>query len=156
MVVFGGLLAVIGLATLIFRDGDVIGVSPVGFGVVLLLLGAVVAGLGVVRRKVGRRRRAARGEPEPAGNVIERAQALPRLIRAARTGAYPGLPKSRLALWGFALLYLISPIDILPDLLPIIGIADDAGVAAWLFTSVSTAAGLYLRHERDRAKRPEL
>jgi uncharacterized membrane protein YkvA (DUF1232 family) len=152
MVVFGGLLAVIGLVTLIFRDGDVIGVSPAGIGVVLLVLGAAVAGLGVVRRKVGRRRRAARGEPEPVGNVIERAQALPRLIRAARTGAYPGLPKSRLALWGFALLYLISPIDILPDLLPIIGIADDAGVAAWLFTSVSTAAGLYLRHERDRPK----
>jgi len=156
MVVFGGLLAVIGLLTLILRDGDVIGVSPTGVGVVLLLLGAAIAGLGVVRRKVARRRRAARGEPEPVGNVIERAQALPRLIRAARTGAYPGLPKSRLALWGFALLYLISPIDILPDLLPIIGIADDAGVAAWLFTSVSTAAGLYLKHERDRARRPEL
>jgi uncharacterized membrane protein YkvA (DUF1232 family) len=156
MVVFGGLLAVIGLATLIFRDGDVVGASPVGIGVVLLVLGAAFAGLGVVRRKLARRRRAARGEPEPVGNVIERAQALPRLIRAARSGAYPALPKSRLALWGFALLYLISPIDVLPDLLPIIGIADDAGVAAWLFTSVSTAAGLYLRHERDRASRPQL
>jgi uncharacterized membrane protein YkvA (DUF1232 family) len=88
--------------------------------------------------------------------VFERAQALPRLVRAARTGAYPGLPKSRLALWAFALLYLISPIDILPDLLPIIGVADDAGVAVWLFSSVSTAAGLYLRHERDRTKRPYL
>lgn len=148
MVVFGALLVVMGLATLTFRDGDVVGVSPVGIGVVLLALGAVVAGLGVVRRVVGRRRRAARGEPEPVGNVFERAQALPRLIRAARSGAYPGLPKSRLALWGFALLYLVSPIDVLPDLLPIIGVADDAGVAVWLFSSVSTAAGLYLRHER--------
>ncbi|QNE20845.1 DUF1232 domain-containing protein [Kribbella qitaiheensis] len=154
MVVFGGLLAVMGLATLIFRDSDVVGVSPAGIGVVLLVLGAAIAGLGVVRRVVGRRRRAARGEPEPVGNVIERAQALPRLVRAARSGAYPGLPKSRLALWGFALLYLVSPIDVLPDLLPIIGVADDAGVAVWLFSSVSTAAGLYLRHERDRTKRP--
>ena len=52
------------------------------------------------------------------------------------------------------LLYLISPIDILPDLLPLIGVTDDAGVAIWLLTSVSTAAGLYLRRERDQLPEP--
>ncbi|GAA1551215.1 YkvA family protein [Kribbella lupini] len=152
MVFFGGLLALIGLVTLVFRDGDVAGVPAVGLGVALLVIGAVAVGLGVWRKKVVRRRRRERGEPEPVGDVFERAKALPRLIRAARRGEYPGLPTSRMALWGFALLYLVSPIDVLPELLPIIGVADDAGVAAWLFTSVSTAAGLYLRHERDQQK----
>lgn len=153
MVFFGGLLALIGLVTLVFRDGDVAGVPAVGLGVGLLLVGAAAVGLGIWRKKVVRRRRRERGEPEPVGDVFERAKALPRLIRAARQGEYPGLPTSRMALWGFAVLYLVSPIDVLPELLPIIGVADDAGVAAWLFTSVSTAAGLYLRHERDQEKR---
>ncbi|MEV6282221.1 YkvA family protein [Kribbella sp. NPDC051770] len=153
MVFFGGLLALIGLVTLVFRDGDVAGVPAVGLGVVLLVLGAAAVGLGLWRKQVVRRRRRERGEPEPVGDVFERAKALPRLIRAARRGEYPGLPTSRMALWGFAVLYLVSPIDVLPELLPIIGVADDAGVAAWLFTSVSTAAGLYLRHERDQEKR---
>ena len=150
---FGGLLGLIGLATLVFRDGDVVGVPAVGLGVGLVLIGAAVAALGVVRRRAVKRRRAARGEPEPVGNVFERAAALPRLVRAARQGAYPDLPKSRMALWVLALVYLVSPIDILPELLPIIGVADDAGVAVWLLTSVSTAAGLYLGRERDQQRR---
>jgi len=153
MVIFGAFLASIGLGTLVFRDGEVAGLSAVGVGVGLVLVGAVVAGLGVVRRRWVRKRRAARGEPEPMGNVLERAAALPRLLRAARQGAYPELPKSRMALWALALVYLVSPIDILPELLPIIGVADDAGVAVWLLTSVSTATGLYLRRERDQLPR---
>jgi uncharacterized membrane protein YkvA (DUF1232 family) len=156
MVWFGGLLGLIGIGTLVFRDADVVGVPAVGAGVGLVLIGAVVAGLGVVRRRAVRRRRAARGEPEPVGNVFERAVALPRLLRAARQGAYPDLPKSRMALWVLALVYLISPIDILPELLPIIGVADDAGVAVWLLTSVSTATGLYLGRERDQQRRDQL
>jgi uncharacterized membrane protein YkvA (DUF1232 family) len=155
MVFFGGLLGLIGLVTLVFRDADVVGLPAAGVGVGLLVVGAAVAGLGVVRRRWVRRRRVARGEPEPIGDVFQRARALPRLLRAARQGTYPGLPTSRMALWALALVYLVSPIDILPELLPIIGVADDAGVAVWLLTSVSTATGLYLRHERDQLNRAE-
>jgi uncharacterized membrane protein YkvA (DUF1232 family) len=155
MVFFGGLLGLIGLATVVFRDADVAGLPAVGVGVGLLLGGLAVAGLGLVRRTRVRRRRAARGEPEPIGDVFERARALPRLLRATRQGTYPDLPKSRIALWALALVYLVSPIDVLPEVLPILGIADDAGVAVWLLTSVSTATGLYLRHERDRLNRAQ-
>jgi uncharacterized membrane protein YkvA (DUF1232 family) len=155
MVFFGGLLGLIGLATVVFRDADVAGLPAVGVGVGLLLGGLAVAGLGLVRRTRVRRRRAARGEPEPIGDVFERARALPRLLRATRQGTYPDLPKSRIALWALALVYLVSPIDVLPEVLPILGVADDAGVAVWLLTSVSTATGLYLRHERDRLNRAQ-
>jgi uncharacterized membrane protein YkvA (DUF1232 family) len=150
MVFFGGLLALVGLGTLVFRDADVVGLSAVGTGVGLLLVGAAVTGIGLVRRTRIKRRRRERGEPEPVGDVFQRARALPRLLRAARRGEYPGLPTSRMALWGLAVVYLVSPIDVLPELLPILGVADDAGVAVWLLTSVSTATGLYLRHERDQ------
>lgn len=147
---FGGLLGVIGLLTLLFRDGDVVGLPAVAVGVGLLVVGAGIGALGAVRRRVVRRRKIANGEPVPVGNVIERAQALPRLLRDVRRGAYADLPKSKTFLWLLALVYLISPIDILPDLLPVIGVTDDAGVVVWLLTSVSTAAGLYLRREREQ------
>ncbi|MEU4396737.1 YkvA family protein [Kribbella sp. NPDC023855] len=153
MVVFGGLLAVIGLATLVFRDADVVGIPAAGVGVTLLVLGAVAAGVGFLRR-AARKRKAARGEPVPVGDVFERAAALPRLLKAAKAEGYAGLPGSRKALWALALVYLISPIDILPEFLPVIGVTDDAGVAVWLLTSVSTATGLYLRHERERRGLP--
>ena len=69
MVFFGGLLGLIGLATLVFRDADVVGLPAVGVGAGLVLIGAVVAALGVVRRTRVRRRRRARGEPEPIGRA---------------------------------------------------------------------------------------
>lgn len=150
MVYFGALLGLIGLLTLLFRDGDVAGLPAVAAGAGLLVIGAAIGALGVVRRRVVRRRKIARGEPVPVGNVIDRAKALPRLLRDVRQGTYEDLPKSRTFLWLLALVYLISPVDILPDLLPIIGVTDDAGVVVWLLTSVSTAAGLYLRREREQ------
>ncbi|NEA31482.1 YkvA family protein [Streptomyces sp. SID13031] len=153
MVFFGGLLGLVGLATLVFRDGEVIGIPAAGIGGTFLVIGAVVAGLGLLRRAKWKRK-VARGEPVPVGDVFERARALPRLLRAAKAEGYGGVSGGQKALWLVGLVYLISPIDILPDLLPIIGIADDAGVGVWLFTSVSTAAGLYLRHERERRGLP--
>ncbi|MEV8373732.1 YkvA family protein [Kribbella sp. NPDC056861] len=153
MVIFGGLLGLVGLATLVFRDGDVIGIPAAGIGATFLVLGAAIAGIGLVRRAKWKRKKE-RGEPVPVGDVFERARALPRLLRAAKTEGYAGVSGGRKALWLVALVYLISPIDILPDLLPLIGIADDAGVGVWLFTSVSTAAGLYLRQERERRGLP--
>jgi uncharacterized membrane protein YkvA (DUF1232 family) len=153
-VYFGAVLGLIGVVTLVFRDGDVVGLPAWVVGAGLLVLGVAVGALGVVRRRVVRRRKIAWGEPVPVGNVFERARALPRLLRETRQGTYADLPKSRTTLWLVALVYLVSPIDILPDLLPVIGVTDDAGVAVWLLTSVSTAAGLYLRREREQLKGP--
>ncbi|MEV0681408.1 YkvA family protein [Actinosynnema sp. NPDC050436] len=144
MVFLGIMLAALGVSTLVWRDADLVGLPPVAVGVALLLLGAGSIALGVTRRK---RRRVARGEPEPVGSVVDRAKALPRLLRARK--AY-GLPTTRLAQWGFALVYLVSPIDVLPEFLPLIGVTDDAGVAVWLLTSLSTAAGQYLSWERSK------
>ncbi|MGW5192492.1 YkvA family protein [Kribbella sp. NPDC004138] len=150
MVYFGAVLGLIGLLTLLVRDDDVVGLPAVAVGIGLLVIGAVVGALGVLRRRAVRRRKIANGEPVPVGTVFDRAKALPRLLRDVRRGTYADLPKSRTFLWVLALVYLVSPIDILPDLLPIIGVTDDAGVAVWLLTSVSTAAGLYLRKEREQ------
>ncbi|MET9268825.1 DUF1232 domain-containing protein [Kribbella sp. NPDC003557] len=150
MVYFGAVLGLIGLLTLLFRDDDVVGLPAVAVGAGLVVIGATAGVLGVLRRRAVRRRKIANGEPVPVGNVIDRAKALPRLLRDVRQGTYADLPKSRTFLWLLALIYLVSPIDILPDLLPIIGVTDDAGVVVWLLTSVSTAAGLYLRKEREQ------
>jgi uncharacterized membrane protein YkvA (DUF1232 family) len=153
MVFFGGLLGLMGLATLVFRDADVLWLPASGVAGGLIVVGAGFVGVGLLRR-AARKRKAARGEPVPVGDVFERARALPRLLRAAKAEGYTAVSGGQKTLWVLALVYLVSPIDVLPDLLPVIGVADDAGVAVWLFTSVSTAAGLYLRHERERRGLP--
>jgi uncharacterized membrane protein YkvA (DUF1232 family) len=146
MIIFGGVLLAIGLISYFGRTGDVLGADPKVLGVVLIAVGAALAVAGAIRW----RRRVASGEPRPVGNVFQRARALPRLLRTARRGDYEGLPKSRIALWLGAIVYLVSPVDVLPEFLPIIGFTDDAGLLVWLLTSVSAASGLFLRWERER------
>jgi uncharacterized membrane protein YkvA (DUF1232 family) len=43
---------------------------------------------------------------------------------------YP-VPKKTVLVVTFALLYLISPVDILPDIIPLLGFADDVAVLAF-------------------------
>lgn len=145
MILVSVVLTLLGLSTLLWRDDELIGLPPAVAGSALVVLGVAAGVLWVVRR---RRRWERNGEPRPVGNVLDRAKALPRLLRERK--AY-GLPTTTLATWAFAVVYLVSPIDLLPELLPLIGVTDDAGVAVWLLTSVSTVAGQYLHWERERS-----
>ena len=80
----------------------------------------------------------------PAG-FFSRVRALPRLVRDVVSGRYAGLSRGRLALMVLALVYIVSPVDLLPEaLLTIPGLADDAAVAAWLVASALGATGAYL------------
>ena len=46
-----------------------------------------------------------------------------------------------------ALIYGISPIDLIPDIIPLLGWADDATIGGLL---VLLAIGLYFRRKRER------
>lgn len=145
MVVFGAFVSLSGLAILLFRTASLGGLSPTLVGWVMIPLGLLFAVLGVLRN---RRKRAQKG-PGPVGNPIQRAKALPRLWKAWRSGRYPELPRSQVVLWAVALVYLVSPIDLLPEFLPVIGVTDDAGMLVWLLSSVSVASGSFLRWEKN-------
>lgn len=79
-------------------------------------------------------RDAVRGLDRPgAPGIVARLRAVPRMIALGLGGRYPHLAKGRLALAALAVVYLISPVDAVPELLlPLIGLGDDALVAAWL------------------------
>lgn len=50
-------------------------------------------------------------------------------------GRYP-LPKKTALLIVFAFLYLISPVDLVPDVFPLIGLVDDVAVLAFAFNFI--------------------
>ncbi|WP_329790404.1 YkvA family protein [Lentzea sp. DG1S-22] len=145
MVVFGSLISLSGLLILLLRDAPLGGLSPAVAGWVMIPLGLVFVVLGVLRH----RRKRAQGAPGPVGNPVQRLKALPRLWRTWRSGKYPELPRSQVVMWAVALVYLVSPIDVLPEFLPLIGVTDDAGVLVWLLSSLSVASGSYLRWEKN-------
>ncbi|MEU0484678.1 MULTISPECIES: YkvA family protein [unclassified Streptosporangium] len=81
-----------------------------------------------------------------------RLRALPRMIGAVMRGQYPGMSKGKLAMMGLGVLYIISPIDVIPDFLVLIGVADDFGVFLWLMSSLLGEGGRYVDWERDRVR----
>ncbi|MFI6095365.1 YkvA family protein [Lentzea sp. NPDC051213] len=145
MIVLGAFTSLSGLLILLLRNAPLGGLSPAVVGWVMIPLGLVFVVLGILRN---RRKRALKG-PGPVGNPIQRAKALPRLWKVWRSGKYPELPRSQVVLWAVGLLYLVSPIDLVPELLPVIGVTDDAGVLVWLLSSLSVASGSFLRWEKD-------
>jgi uncharacterized membrane protein YkvA (DUF1232 family) len=58
-----------------------------------------------------------------------------RLVRAYINGSYRQVPKRAMILGLATLLYLVLPIDIIPDFLPLIGYSDDLSVIAWFVTT---------------------
>jgi uncharacterized membrane protein YkvA (DUF1232 family) len=74
-----------------------------------------------------------RASLRPGGpTVVERVQAVPRLVRSTLDGTYAGTTRARLGLVAAAVAYVASPIDLLPEaFLPVLGAADDAVVIGW-------------------------
>jgi uncharacterized membrane protein YkvA (DUF1232 family) len=73
-----------------------------------------------------------------AGEVWESLMLLSKMIKAAMAGEYKGIPTTTLAGGIAVLIYFISPIDLVPDFIPIIGLLDDATLLAWFMTSIKS------------------
>lgn len=81
-----------------------------------------------------------------------RVASIPRLARDVLTGQYGGMTRGRLGLMALAVVYIVSPIDVLPEaLMTIPGLADDAAIAAWLVAALFGATTAYRAWEYDQS-----
>ena len=60
------------------------------------------------------------------------------MVRDFKAKMYTEIPWRTMGLITVALLYFLNPLDIIPDLLPILGLTDDAIAFAAVFKSVQT------------------
>lgn len=108
----------------------------------LLRPGALVVLARALRRQRGP------GQPS-AGRAVS---ALPRMLTASLRGSYRGLPVSRALLMAAAAAYVVSPLDLVPEVLvPLGGLVDDALVLAWLSGAVLSETQAFLAWEAGRA-----
>ncbi|GGS80872.1 YkvA family protein [Nonomuraea spiralis] len=80
--------------------------------------------------------------------MMTRVRAIPRMIGAVTRGRYDGMGRGKLALMALGVVYILSPIDVIPDFLVLVGVADDFGVFLWLIASLLGESGRYVEHER--------
>ena len=79
----------------------------------------------------------------------ERLSSLPRLVRATFRGDYRGSSRGRLLMVLGAALYVISPVDFMPEaVLSVFGLADDAMVVSWIAATVVNETEAFLAWER--------
>ncbi|GAA3955186.1 hypothetical protein GCM10023085_42180 [Actinomadura viridis] len=84
-----------------------------------------------------------------APGMTERVRAVPRMVKSVLRGEYKGMSYKTLGMLALGLVYIVSPLDVVPEiLLPVIGLADDTAVALWLATVLVRGAGDYVRWER--------
>ncbi len=79
----------------------------------------------------------------PGGSVItESLRLMPDLLRlVARLSRDKTLPRTVRVRLGLLLAYLAFPLDVIPDVVPVLGYADDAIAVLWVLRSVIRAAG---------------
>lgn len=88
-----------------------------------------------------------------APGLGERLAAVPRMIRARRRGEYEGLDLGRLLLMAGSIAYVVSPIDLVPEMfLLVFGVADDLVVATWAIGALLDETERYLAWERGRVR----
>jgi len=79
----------------------------------------------------------------PLKRFIEDYRVLKELIRDYRGGRYRQALYGTIAAAVFALLYVFNPLDLLPDVLPIIGVLDDASVITACLMLIERDLGKY-------------
>lgn len=154
MIVFGVVLLIAGAVVAVVFGGDAGGwLLPVGL--MAAGLGISLAGL-VARLRRSPVRAAVRAHRAgAAGSPLDRLRAVPAMVGTTARGRNPELPRYQLLLWLIALVYLVSPIDFIPEFLPLLGIGDDIGVASWLLTSLYAESGNYIAgREQPREVEP--
>ena len=73
-----------------------------------------------------------------------------RLVRAYGTGEYKVVPWETVALIIVALVYFVSPLDFIPDVIPVAGYVDDAAVIGFVVASVKTDLDEFVEWETER------
>ena len=68
----------------------------------------------------------------------EKVQLLFSMIKDYKNGLYREIPFKTIASLAGALIYVLSPVDLIPDFIPGVGFIDDAALLALVFKSISS------------------
>lgn len=85
-----------------------------------------------------------------AHEAWETLQVLFRLVRTSVSGEYTGLPTPTVVAAVAVLIYFLSPIDLIPDFIPVIGLLDDVALLAWFTTKLKEEMDHFVAWEQTR------
>ena len=81
-------------------------------------------------------------------SITEDLGTLVRLVKAWRAGTWKKAPRLTIGAGLLGLLYLINPLDLLPDILPLLGMVDDIAVLRFFFMALRRDMDLFRADEK--------
>ena len=109
----------------------------------LMLLGKLGLKLKEVRWSEVRRR-----------DIKDKFAIIARLFKAYVLGHYRSIPWKPLLLITGAVIYFIMPLDLIPDILPGVGLTDDFGIIVAIYQSLSNEVEKFLTWEKSQLSPP--
>ncbi|PSQ93904.1 MAG: hypothetical protein BRD53_07630 [Bacteroidetes bacterium SW_7_64_58] len=91
----------------------------------------------------------------PLQRLLEDGRLLLELVRDAQEGRYRAVPVWTLSAVGFALLYVLNPLDLVPDALPLLGLIDDAAVVSACLSLVEQDLRDYQAWKQSRVEKDD-
>jgi uncharacterized membrane protein YkvA (DUF1232 family) len=79
----------------------------------------------------------------------EKFSILTRITSAYVSGRYRNIPWKAVLIILAAIIYFLNPIDLIPDLIPVVGLTDDFSVLIWVYTAISGEVDKFLAWERS-------
>lgn len=77
------------------------------------------------------------GGDSPFKKIKEKVKSLGLLLRHYANGTYRSVEGKNIVIILAGMIYFLSPIDLIPDILPVIGFADDIALITFIYNSVS-------------------
>jgi uncharacterized membrane protein YkvA (DUF1232 family) len=75
---------------------------------------------------------------------------LGRLSKAYATGKYRHIPWKSVLIILAAIIYFVNPIDLVPDVVPLLGLTDDVSVLLWVYQTMSSEVDKFLAWEKTQ------
>ncbi|MEJ8756685.1 DUF1232 domain-containing protein [Pontibacter sp. H259] len=79
-----------------------------------------------------------------------------RLVKAYANGSYRAVSNKSLLVGVGVLLYLVTPLDVIPDFIPVIGLLDDISLMAWFVDAFQKEISNFRAWEQHRTIEPTL
>ena len=81
-------------------------------------------------------------------NTWHHLTALIRMVRYNMSGQYSNLPWKTLIIALTGIIYFVNPLDAIPDILPVVGLVDDAALIAFIAKSIGSEVAEFLKWEK--------
>jgi uncharacterized membrane protein YkvA (DUF1232 family) len=79
----------------------------------------------------------------------EKLSVFSRIASAYTTGKYRDISWKSVLIVLAAIIYFLNPIDLIPDLIPVLGLTDDFSVLIWVYSTLGSEVDKFLAWERS-------